>query len=130
MMLGINRGEITPLNQLQRSILIYLPDRKPVSIYASVTRGYAPVVNAKVFATIESPTAKFVPIVVELRDDGVAADMNKDDGVYSVAILNAKVEGKHSISVNVNGNDQANVKSVRYSGAASITGKYSAMSYY
>ena len=82
----------------------------PVSIYASVTKGLAPVIGAQATATIESPSSTFSPIEIQLRDDGLGPDLDKDDGIYSAIMLNTEVTGKHTVSVNVVGADDSKVK--------------------
>ena len=51
------------------------------TLYASLARGYKPILNATVKATIYRPTGDYVTL--ELRDDGLHADRFRDDGIYS-----------------------------------------------
>lgn len=95
---------------------------KPVSLFACVTRGQAPVIGAKVVATIESSTGRKRKRLI-MRDSGANADIIKDDGIYSAYILNADSVEKHTISVEVSG--EASTKILNYKksgGAGSITG--------
>ena len=59
---------------------------QPLSIFASVTRGNSPVLNAKVTAVMEvlmknGTIEKYSPI--ELYDNGNGADLVANDGLYS-----------------------------------------------
>ena len=81
-----------------------------MSIYATVTQGFSPVIGVQVTATIESPSSTFSPIEVQLRDDGLGPDLDKDDGIYSAIMLNTEVTGKHTVSMNVVGADDSKVK--------------------
>ncbi|XP_070557748.1 calcium-activated chloride channel regulator 4-like [Ptychodera flava] len=53
-----------------------------VIIYAYLSQGYVPVTGASVFATVDRPHPH-LPTEVQLFDNGVGADVSKDDGVYS-----------------------------------------------
>ena len=69
-------------------------------LFATVTRGYDAVVGAKVVASIENPAAEnYTKIELKMRDDGLGADMAKEDGTYSAYIVNSKSIGKHAIFV-------------------------------
>ena len=94
----------------------------PVSIYASVTKGLSPVIEAQVTATIESPSLAFPPTEIRLRDDGLGPDLDKDDGIYSAIMLNTEVTGKHTVSVNVVGADNVKVKNSFGSSSPLISG--------
>ncbi|XP_046333944.2 calcium-activated chloride channel regulator 1-like [Haliotis rufescens] len=73
------------------------------TIFADVTRGTAPVLGAKVKATMERPGAGTSE--VELLDDGVGSDLIKDDGIYSSYILprDLKGNGRYNMKVKVFG---------------------------
>lgn len=86
---------------------------RPVWLFATVTRGYDAVVGAKVVASIENPAAEnYTKIELKMRDDGLGADMAKEDGTYSAYIVNSKSIGKHAIFVEVTGVPGTKVKSV------------------
>lgn len=97
-----------------------------MSLFATVARGYAPVVGAKVVANIEFPQAgSSVPnMKLEMRDDGAGADIAKEDGTYSAFIVNSHTGGKHSISFEVASGNDTNIKTVKVieSAAGSISG--------
>ncbi|XP_069798486.1 calcium-activated chloride channel regulator 1-like [Narcine bancroftii] len=75
----------------------------PVIIYMEVTRGFLPVLDAKVTAIIECPSGP--PIEQELHDDGLGADVNRNDGVYSKYFLNFNGAGRCSVQVRVQGKE-------------------------
>ncbi|KAF6020746.1 hypothetical protein EB796_020902 [Bugula neritina] len=98
-------------------------DAKPVSVFATVNRGYSPVIGAKVVATIEYP-GSYSKSELEMRDDGAGADIVKGDGTYSAYIMNSQTKGRHTISVNVVNTNDTNVKKVTvYSSAGAISVK-------
>lgn len=85
-----------------------LPGARPVIITATVTKAYSPVIGAEVTATVESTNQT---LLLELRDDGVNGDIAKDDGTYTGLLLNTDNIGKHSVSVSVKSNNEAQIKS-------------------
>ncbi|XP_036687497.1 calcium-activated chloride channel regulator 2 isoform X3 [Balaenoptera musculus] len=72
----------------------------PVTIYAIVRKGFYPILNATVTATIESETAD--PVTLKLFDDGAGADVIKNDGIYSRYFFSFAVNGRYSLKVRVN----------------------------
>ncbi|XP_069426731.1 calcium-activated chloride channel regulator 2 [Ovis canadensis] len=72
----------------------------PLMIYAIVRRGFYPVLNATVTATIEPETAD--PVMLKLFDDGAGADVIKNDGIYSRYFFSFAVNGRYSLKVRVN----------------------------
>uniref|UniRef100_A0A8C1LP08 VWFA domain-containing protein n=1 Tax=Cyprinus carpio TaxID=7962 RepID=A0A8C1LP08_CYPCA len=54
---------------------------KPMIVFAEVSQNYRPVINAEVWATLESETGS--PQTLQLLDNGAGADAIKDDGIYS-----------------------------------------------
>ncbi|XP_022436626.1 calcium-activated chloride channel regulator 2 [Delphinapterus leucas] len=72
----------------------------PVTIYAIVRKGFYPILNATVTATIESETAD--PVTLKLFDDGAGADVIKNDGIYSRYFFSFAVNGRYSLKVHVN----------------------------
>lgn len=95
---------------------------KPVAVYATVTRGYSPVVGATVTATLHGSGGSQD---IQLLDSGAGADTSRNDGIYSGYITNAGSLGKHTISVNVVGGSQTHVRVTRVGNkAAVITGRY------
>ncbi|KAM9110421.1 calcium-activated chloride channel regulator 2 isoform 3-T3 [Megaptera novaeangliae] len=71
----------------------------PVTIYAIVRKGFYPILNATVTATIESETAD--PVTLKLFDDGAGADVIKNDGIYSRYFFSFAVNGRYSLKVRV-----------------------------
>ncbi|CAH1783067.1 unnamed protein product [Owenia fusiformis] len=72
-------------------------------IYADVRQGYAPVIRAKVVATVERPEGD--PVDVLLYDTGVGGDTTADDGIYSAYFTQYTVDGRYSIYVEVSNPD-------------------------
>ncbi|CAL1532070.1 unnamed protein product [Lymnaea stagnalis] len=72
-------------------------------IYAEVLKGKAPVLDAKVVASIERPQS--TPVDLDLYDNGVGADIIKGDGVYAASILPRDLlgDGRYNIKVKVLG---------------------------
>ncbi|XP_006190220.1 calcium-activated chloride channel regulator 2 [Camelus ferus] len=71
----------------------------PMMIYAIVRKGFYPILNATVTATIEPETAD--PVTLELFDDGAGADVIKNDGIYSRYFFSFAVNGRYSLKVHV-----------------------------
>ncbi|KAL2772267.1 calcium-activated chloride channel regulator 2 preproprotein [Daubentonia madagascariensis] len=72
----------------------------PVMIYANVRKGFYPILNATVTATIEPETGD--PVTLRLLDDGAGADVIKNDGIYSRYFFSFAVNGRYSLKVHVN----------------------------
>ncbi|KAI5938150.1 Calcium-activated chloride channel regulator 2 [Manis javanica] len=72
---------------------------QPVMIYASVRKGFYPILNASVTATVEPETGD--PIRLTLFDDGAGADIIRNDGIYSRYFFSFTVNGRHSLKVHV-----------------------------
>jgi len=87
-------------------------------VFATVNRGYSPVIGATVVATIEYP-GSYSKSELEMRDDGAGADIIKGDGTYSVYIVNAQIIGKHTISIHVINTNDTRIKNVKTVSAAS-----------
>ncbi|XP_037671987.1 calcium-activated chloride channel regulator 2 [Choloepus didactylus] len=71
----------------------------PVMIYANVRKGFYPILNATVTATIEPETGD--PVTLRLFDDGAGADVIKNDGIYSRYFFSFAVNGRYSLKVHV-----------------------------
>uniref|UniRef100_H0XAL7 Calcium-activated chloride channel regulator 2 n=1 Tax=Otolemur garnettii TaxID=30611 RepID=H0XAL7_OTOGA len=71
----------------------------PVMIYASVRKGFYPIRNATVTATVEPETGDAVTL--RLLDDGAGADVIKNDGIYSRYFFSFAVNGRYSLKVHV-----------------------------
>ncbi|XP_072276033.1 calcium-activated chloride channel regulator 1-like [Pyxicephalus adspersus] len=76
---------------------------KPMVIYAYVSQGFVPVINAKVTAIIEPTTG--APITQELLDNGSGPDIVKNDGIYSKYFTQFTVNGRYSLKVRVESSD-------------------------
>ena len=99
------------IQRVHNTVFSFKPvDYEPVVLFATVTRGYSPVVGAKVIANIEYPTGSAEKL--EMRDDGAGADVEKGDGAYSAFIINSHVTGKHTISVEVESGNETAIKTV------------------
>ncbi|XP_076976511.1 calcium-activated chloride channel regulator 2 [Tamandua tetradactyla] len=71
----------------------------PVMIYANVRKGFYPILNATVTATVEPETGP--PVTLRLFDDGAGADVIKNDGIYSRYFFSFAVNGRYSLKVHV-----------------------------
>ncbi|XP_064632579.1 calcium-activated chloride channel regulator 1-like [Lineus longissimus] len=71
-----------------------------LTIFAQVTRGYAPVIGVNVIAIIEGDNTK---IFVPLQDKGIGVDITKDDGIYSGMFTRhlINVGGRYNVKINV-----------------------------
>ncbi|OQR74303.1 calcium-activated chloride channel regulator 1-like [Tropilaelaps mercedesae] len=70
-------------------------------VYAKVSKGSRPVVDAKVIAKITPVSDQSeTPLAIELKDNGAGdPDMTKDDGVYSRYVEGIKYLGRHRLVV-------------------------------
>ncbi|XP_078264217.1 calcium-activated chloride channel regulator 1-like [Rhinoraja longicauda] len=78
----------------------------PMISYVEVSHGFLPVLNAIVTAIIERPIDP--PIQLKLSDDGLGADIVKNDGIYSKYFIDFRGkgnygEGRYSVKVRVLG---------------------------
>ncbi|XP_049627202.1 calcium-activated chloride channel regulator 2 [Suncus etruscus] len=71
----------------------------PVRIYATVRKGFYPLLHATVTAIIQPQTAD--PITLRLFDDGAGADVIKNDGIYSRYFFSFTENGRYSLKVHV-----------------------------
>nr|XP_006811202.1 PREDICTED: epithelial chloride channel protein-like [Saccoglossus kowalevskii] len=86
-----------------------------VIIYAEVLRGYGQVLDANVVATVERPSP-YESIELRLLDNGVGADITKDDGTYSAYFLdfvNAMCIDDCRYSIQINADDEDGTASTR-----------------
>ncbi|XP_012516630.1 PREDICTED: calcium-activated chloride channel regulator 2 [Propithecus coquereli] len=72
----------------------------PVMIYANLRKGFYPILNATVTATVEPETGD--PVTLKLLDDGAGADVIKNDGIYSRYFFSFAVNGRYSLKVHAN----------------------------
>ncbi|XP_078264020.1 calcium-activated chloride channel regulator 1-like [Rhinoraja longicauda] len=73
----------------------------PMISYVEVSHGFLPVLNAIVTAIIERPNDP--PIQLKLSDDGLGADIVKNDGIYSKYFIDFRGKGRYSVKVRVLG---------------------------
>lgn len=72
----------------QRDVVNY-PQRQ--IIYASLSRGLKPILNASVKAIIYRPSGDYISL--ELNDNGLGADRFKNDGIYTRYFSNFITDG-------------------------------------
>ncbi|XP_018411396.1 PREDICTED: epithelial chloride channel protein-like [Nanorana parkeri] len=77
---------------------------KPMVVYASVSQGFVPIINAKVTAIIEPTTG--APFLLDLLDNGSGPDIVKNDGIYSRYLTAFTVNGRYSLKVHVESRDK------------------------
>ncbi|KAF4103936.1 hypothetical protein G5714_014923 [Onychostoma macrolepis] len=75
---------------------------KPMIVFAEVSQNYRPVINAEVWATLESETGSVHTL--QLLDNGAGADAFRDDGIYSRYFIKM-VNGRSSLKVRVKNHD-------------------------
>uniref|UniRef100_UPI00398F76F4 calcium-activated chloride channel regulator 1-like n=1 Tax=Pristiophorus japonicus TaxID=55135 RepID=UPI00398F76F4 len=75
----------------------------PMIIYAEVSHGFLPVLFAEVTAIIEQPTGPLVK--QDLTDNGLGADIIRNDGVYTKYFLNITGYGRYNLKVRVQGKE-------------------------
>ncbi|XP_067845973.1 calcium-activated chloride channel regulator 1-like isoform X1 [Heptranchias perlo] len=88
----------------------------PIIVYAEVSHGFLPVLFANVTAITERPTGP--PIVLKLSDDGLGADIVRNDGIYSKYFLDFKDYGRYNFKLRVQGKDGATRMAIRKGGRA------------
>ncbi|XP_052471794.1 calcium-activated chloride channel regulator 3A-1-like [Carassius gibelio] len=71
---------------------------KPMTVFAEVSQNYRPVINAEVWATLESETGSVHTL--QLLDNGAGADAFQGDGIYS-RYFTKIVGGRSSLKVRV-----------------------------
>ncbi|XP_078075069.1 calcium-activated chloride channel regulator 1-like [Mustelus asterias] len=75
----------------------------PMIIYAEVSQGFLPILFVNVTAIIERPAGP--PVEQRLSDDGLGADVVKNDGIYTKYFYNFSGAGRYSLKVRVQGKD-------------------------
>ncbi|XP_051869165.1 calcium-activated chloride channel regulator 1-like [Pristis pectinata] len=88
----------------------------PMISYVEVSHGFLPVLNANVTAIIERPNN--VPVTLKLSDDGLGADIVRNDGIYSKYFLSFSGTGRYSVKVRVQGHEGTAKITVRTGGQA------------
>ncbi|KAL1260509.1 hypothetical protein QQF64_008336 [Cirrhinus molitorella] len=93
---------------------------KPMIVFAEVTQNYRPVINAEVWATLESETGSVHTL--QLLDNGAGADVSQGDGIYS-RYFTQIVNGRNSLKVRVKNQDgQTRFTAPKKSGAPYVPG--------
>ncbi|XP_073674111.1 calcium-activated chloride channel regulator 4A-like [Garra rufa] len=93
---------------------------KPMKVFVEVSQNYRPVINAEVWATLESETGD--PETLQLLDNGAGADAFQGDGIYSI-YFKKMVNGRSSLKVRVKNQDgQTRFAVPKNSGAPYIPG--------
>ncbi|XP_055522317.1 calcium-activated chloride channel regulator 1-like [Leucoraja erinacea] len=88
----------------------------PLVIFAEVSHGFLPVIDAKVSATVERADGK--SIIVDLLDNGAGVDAVENDGIYSTYFVKFGGNGRYSFKINVKGKDGVTRLSARRHGRA------------
>lgn len=92
----------------------------PMIVYATVTKGLAPVLGAKVTAYIEPQNGKVVTL--PLLDNGAGADIIKDDGIYSRFFTDFSGNGRYNLKVRVDSQEKDGKAGAARSGALYLPG--------
>lgn len=92
----------------------------PMIVYATVTKGLAPVLGAKVTAYIEPQNGKVVTL--PLLDNGAGADIIKDDGIYSRFFTDFSGNGRYNLKVRVDSQEKDSKAGAAKSGALYLPG--------
>ncbi|ROL43989.1 Calcium-activated chloride channel regulator 3A-1 [Anabarilius grahami] len=95
-------ADVPPIIVKARMSQQFSDGTKPMIVFAEVSQNYRPVINAKVWATLESQTGSAQEL--QLLDNGAGADAFKDDGVYSRYFTKLE-NGRISLKVRVKNQD-------------------------
>lgn len=77
------------------------PPQKQI-LYATVARGYVPIINCQVEATIEFSNASApASVTLNLLDNGSGADVSADDGIYSAYFTHFLGRGRYAAKIQV-----------------------------
>ncbi|XP_041350383.1 calcium-activated chloride channel regulator 4-like [Gigantopelta aegis] len=98
----VNRNVINFNSWVSKDLIKYDPKGK-FEIFAEVTRGRAPVLEADVISMLERPGSE--PKKLFLKDDGAGSDIIKGDGIYSAYVLapDLSQNGRYNVKVTVKG---------------------------
>merc|ERR1711971_1408670 len=85
-----------------------------LAVVAEVIQGSAPVVGAKVEASVERPPINsdgdpLPPILLQLLDNGSGADKIKNDGTYTRYFAKYTGKGRYSVKCQVSGDEETGV---------------------
>ncbi|XP_078612819.1 calcium-activated chloride channel regulator 1-like [Branchiostoma floridae x Branchiostoma japonicum] len=98
-------------------------------IFASVRRGYLPVVGAAVKVHIEKPVDGRGEELT-LLDNGAGADVTRNDGIYSRYFLGFSADGRYGVSVTVDNSEGAASGHCRYGVSVTVDNSEGAASGY
>ncbi|XP_059839812.1 calcium-activated chloride channel regulator 1-like isoform X2 [Hypanus sabinus] len=88
----------------------------PMICYVEVSYGFQPVLNTNVTAIVERPSGP--PVTLKLLDDGLGADIVRNDGIYSKYFLDYSGKGRYAVKVRVQGFKGTTKITVRTGGQA------------
>ncbi|XP_059841209.1 calcium-activated chloride channel regulator 1-like [Hypanus sabinus] len=88
----------------------------PMICYVEVSYGFQPVLNTNVTAIVERPSGP--PVTLKLLDDGLGADIVRNDGIYSKYFLDYSGTGRYAVKVRVQGFEGTTKITVRTGGQA------------
>ncbi|XP_063283430.1 calcium-activated chloride channel regulator 2-like [Pelobates fuscus] len=83
----------------------------PMVIFAEIKQGYSAILGVNVTAVIESEFGNL--IIITLTDDGTGADAVKDDGIYSRYVFSFMHNGRYTLKIHAQSNN--NASSIRHS---------------
>ncbi|XP_067892452.1 calcium-activated chloride channel regulator 1-like [Heterodontus francisci] len=86
----------------------------PMIIYAEVSQGFLPVLFVNATAIIECPTGS--PVEQDLSDDGLGADIVRNDGIYTKYFHNFTGHGRYSLKVRAQGKKGTTKMTIRIAG--------------
>ncbi|XP_058655380.1 calcium-activated chloride channel regulator 3A-1-like [Onychostoma macrolepis] len=93
-----SRDDVPPITVKIRMNQQSSDGTKPMIVFAEVSQNYRPVINADVWATLESETGSVHTL--QLLDNGAGADASQGDGIYS-RYFTKMVDGRSSLKVRV-----------------------------
>ena len=101
----------------QNTLSLSGPEPGKLVLYSQVTEGLSPVLGAETEALVTSDDSQTVKMTVKvtLKDDGVAPDNMKNDGIYSGYFTEFQVnpeESRHQVTCKVRGEDTTRVLNV------------------
>ncbi|XP_026112862.1 calcium-activated chloride channel regulator 1-like [Carassius auratus] len=96
------QADVPPIIVKTRMNQKFCDGTKPMIVFAEVSQNYRPVINAEVWATLESETGYIHTL--QLLDNGAGADAFQDDGIYS-RYFTQMVNGRSSLKVRVTNQD-------------------------
>ncbi|XP_043115262.1 calcium-activated chloride channel regulator 3A-1-like [Puntigrus tetrazona] len=105
-----SREEVPPITVKSHVNQMFNDGSKPMIVFAEVSQDYRSIINADVWATLESETGS--THTLQLLDNGAGADASQGDGVYS-RYFTQIVNGRNSLKVRVKSQDNQTRFAVR-----------------